>query len=57
MDLAPGDTIRLPAEPDWGDGHVQSVDGRRVTVNFTERGKVTLNLEFATVQLVRAAEG
>ena len=37
--LAPGEWVRLPAEPDWGLGQVQSVAGFRVTVNFEHAGK------------------
>jgi hypothetical protein len=35
--------VRHPGRPDWGDGQVQSVIGDRVTVNFTEAGKVLIN--------------
>lgn len=31
--------VRHPDHPEWGVGQVQSVDGRRVTVNFEETGK------------------
>ena len=31
--------IDLPNCPEWGLGHVQSVDGDRVTVNFEHGGK------------------
>jgi transcription elongation factor GreA-like protein len=41
--LVPGATVRHPTQPDWGVGHVQSVIGDRVTVNFEERGKVVIN--------------
>lgn len=37
--LEPGVLVRHPDRPDWGVGQVQSVDGRRVTVNFEETGK------------------
>lgn len=41
--LVPGARVRHPTEPDWGVGHVQSVIGQRVTVNFEDRGKVVIN--------------
>lgn len=41
--LVPGARVRHPAEPDWGVGHVQSVVGERITVNFEDRGKVVIN--------------
>lgn len=39
----PGSYVRHPAEPGWGLGQVQSVDGDRVTVNFENAGKVLIN--------------
>ena len=41
--VEPGALVRLPARPDWGLGQVQSVDGRRVTVNFEDAGKQTID--------------
>lgn len=41
--LVPGTRVRHPSEPDWGIGHVQSVVGDRITVNFEDRGKVLIN--------------
>ena len=45
----PGQFVRHPGRPDWGDGQVQSVIGQRVTVNFENAGKLLLNA--AAVQL------
>ena len=42
--LEPGVLVRHPDRPDWGIGQVQSVDGRRVTVNFDEAGKQTIDI-------------
>lgn len=42
--LEPGVLVRHPDRPDWGLGQVQSVDGRRVTVNFEEAGKQTIDI-------------
>jgi hypothetical protein len=41
--LEPGALVRHPDEPDWGLGQVQSVVGHRVTVNFEEAGKQTID--------------
>lgn len=41
--LEPGVIVRHPDRPHWGSGQVQSVDGERVTVNFSEVGKRTLD--------------
>jgi len=39
----PGTYVMLPAAPDWGLGQVQSVIGARVTVNFEDAGKQTID--------------
>ncbi len=41
--LEPGALVRHPGQPDWGTGQVQSVDGWRITVNFEEAGKRTID--------------
>lgn len=41
--LEPGNFVRHPDCPDWGLGQVQSVIGRRVTVNFEHAGKVVID--------------
>lgn len=41
--LEPGVLVRHPGQPDWGPGQVQSVTGHRVTVNFEEAGKQTID--------------
>jgi hypothetical protein len=41
--LEPGALVRHPTEPDWGLGQVQSVVGHRVTVNFEDAGKQTID--------------
>lgn len=37
--LEPGALVRHPSREDWGLGQVQSVAGRKVTVNFENAGK------------------
>lgn len=51
--LTPGVYVTNTDRPDWGLGQVQSVVGTRVTVNFENAGKLTLNI--ANVPLVAAA--
>jgi len=51
--LAPGAMVRNPRRPDWGFGQVQSVIGSRVTVNFEERGKLTLDIRHLYLEIVR----
>ena len=41
--LEPGDRVRLPAAPDWGEGQIQSVIGKRITVNFEHAGKQVID--------------
>ena len=43
--LEPGALVRHPDQPDWGLGQVQSVVGHRVTVNFEEAGKQTIDAD------------
>ena len=50
--LAPGDWVRLPGAPDWGLGQVQSVVGERVTVNFENAGKRTVETGTAPLEPV-----
>ncbi len=42
-ELTPGMLVRNPDQPAWGLGQVQSAVGNRVTANFENAGKVTLN--------------
>ncbi len=41
--IEPGVLVRHPARDDWGLGQVQSVTGRRVTVNFEHAGKQAID--------------
>ena len=50
--LVPGTMVRHPTQPDWGVGHVQSVVGDRVTVNFEDRGKVLINTANVELEVV-----
>ena len=52
--LEPGALVRHPHEPDWGLGQVQSVAGRKVTVNFEDAGKQVIDA--AVVSLVYVGE-
>ena len=50
--LVPGALVRHPTQPDWGLGQVQSVIGKRVTVNFEDRGKVLINAAVVELEVV-----
>lgn len=47
--LEPGALVRHPVRADWGLGQVQSVAGHRVTVNFEEAGKQTIDARVVTL--------
>lgn len=51
--LEPGALVRHPGEPDWGLGQVQSVAGRRVTVNFEHAGKRMIDAAVVNLVFVR----
>jgi hypothetical protein len=53
--LEPGMLVRNPDRPDWGLGQVQSNVGGRVTVNFENEGK--LSLDGAQVNLIPVFDG
>lgn len=53
--LVPGQRVRHPDRPEWGEGQVQSVVGSRVTVNFEHAGKVLVNV--AVVPLEPLGDG
>ncbi|MEC9435291.1 MAG: DUF3553 domain-containing protein [Pseudomonadota bacterium] len=50
--LEPGVRVRLPAAPDWGVGQVQSVIGRRITVNFENAGKQVIDGSRAELEIL-----
>jgi len=50
--LAPGMRVRHPHQLDWGIGQVQSVIGNRITVNFEHVGKVVINGDVISLDLV-----
>lgn len=51
----PGQWVRHPGRPDWGDGQVQSVVGARVTVNFEHAGKVLVNAGVVALERIDPA--
>ena len=50
--LSVGALVRHPAQPEWGEGQVQSVIGHRITVNFENAGKKTLDGSEIELELV-----
>ncbi len=41
--LEPGALVRHPERADWGLGQVQTVVGHKITVNFEDAGKQTID--------------
>jgi hypothetical protein len=54
-DFEPGLVVRHPGRPDWGLGRVQSVIGHRLTVNFEDAGKLTLDIRHVSLEIVRGS--
>jgi Protein of unknown function (DUF3553) len=50
--LEPGMLVRHPARPDWGLGQVQSNIPGRVTVMFENAGKVVIDAERVSLEVV-----
>ncbi len=50
--VEPGQRVRHPGQPDWGEGQVQSVVGARVTVNFENAGKVLINARLVALEII-----
>ncbi|MEN2975686.1 DUF3553 domain-containing protein [Tistrella bauzanensis] len=48
----PGSLVRLPGQPDWGMGQVQSVVAHRVTVNFEHGGKRMVHADVVDLELI-----
>jgi len=44
--------VRHPLQPSWGIGQVQSVIGNRITVNFEHAGKVVINADVVSLDLI-----
>jgi hypothetical protein len=50
--IEPGQWVRHPDHPEWGDGQVQSAVGERVTVNFPHQGKVLINAAVVELEVI-----
>ncbi|MEL0099436.1 MAG: DUF3553 domain-containing protein [Opitutae bacterium] len=52
-DFDPGDFVINPKNKDWGIGQVQSIINNKVTVNFQNVGKKTINAKEITLEKYR----
>ena len=50
--LEPGVLVTHPTQADWGVGQVQSVAGRKVTVNFENAGKQVIDSEVVRLTFI-----
>ena len=51
--IEPGQWVRHPHRPEWGEGQVQSAIGPRITVNFEHQGKVLINAALVELDILR----
>ena len=49
-DFDPGDFVVNPLNKEWGIGQVQSIVDEKVTVNFQNVGKKTINTQNITLE-------
>ena len=51
--VEPGQWVRHPDRPEWGEGQVQSAIASRITVNFEHQGKVLINAALVELDILR----
>ena len=54
FDYEPGDRVKNPKALDWGIGQVQSIINNRVTVNFENAGKKTVDGSVIDLESIHA---
>jgi len=52
LDYEPGNFVINPQNRDWGIGQIQSIIKNKVTVNFENAGKRTINSEEITLERI-----
>jgi hypothetical protein len=57
LPLSPGSFVRHPDHPEWGLGQVQSMVGRRATVNFEGIGKVLILIDHVALVAAEPEDG
>jgi len=53
IDFEPGDYVVNPANKSWGIGQIQSIIGKKVTVNFENFGKQVINIEIISLEKIK----
>ena len=56
IDFEPGDRVINPANKSWGVGQIQSIIGKKVTVNFENSGKKVINAKEIILEKVNKIE-
>ena len=54
LDIEPGDKVVNPSNKDWGIGQVQSIINDKVTVNFENAGKKTVDGSVIDLERIHA---
>ena len=57
IDFEPGDYVTNPKNKSWGIGQVQSIIGKKVTVNFENYGKKVINIDNVDLEKVNNEHG
>ena len=53
FDLEPGDFVINPRNKEWGTGQIQSIIKEKITVNFENVGKKTINPNQVKLRIVK----
>ena len=56
LNYEPGDFVFNPKNIDWGIGQIQSIIKNRITVNFENAGKKTINSTEITLERINKIE-
>tara|TARA_B100000795_G_C22492623_1_gene320853 strand:- start:291 stop:473 length:183 start_codon:yes stop_codon:yes gene_type:complete len=56
LDYDPGDKVTNPKNKSWGIGQVQSIINEKVTINFENVGKKTINATVVTLEKIYTKE-
>ena len=56
LNYEPGDFVINPKNRDWGTGQIQSIIKNKVTVNFANVGKMTINSDKIVLERIGKIE-
>jgi hypothetical protein len=56
LNYVPGDLVFYPKNRGWGTGQIQSIIQNKVTVNFENVGKMTINSNEITLERINKIE-